>query len=262
MRIELRLVTASPTPVRTTWEEEEMKTLTASMKADGQLIPILLRPKGDAYEIVAGHRRARAARRLGWTHIRAEVEDLTDLQAYIAAGQENLMREDLTPMDKARWLQGVKDRSNWSLREMARRGIMSQPRISRLLALLKEPAEIQELIAEEKLTEYLVREVRALKLREELYIRALVMAAEEGWDSDTAILFGKVIRGVNPWLATPEGRYALMNLADGYLDGYKLEPDLRMKWTVLANRGFGFIEAYNLKKEICTVLKEVGLLPK
>jgi ParB family chromosome partitioning protein len=79
---------------------EAMNTLVQSIKKEGMLTPLLLRPLGDKYELVAGERRYRAALELGLTEVPVTIKILTDEQALSLALIENLQREDLNPIEE------------------------------------------------------------------------------------------------------------------------------------------------------------------
>jgi len=99
--VELKDIKSSPYNSRKTFDAEKMKELVASVEEKGILNPILLRPKGDRYEIVCGERRFRAATTAGLKDIPAVVRILTDQQALECMVIENLQREDVHPLEEA-----------------------------------------------------------------------------------------------------------------------------------------------------------------
>ena len=92
----------SPYNPRTTYEEEGIKELAATLRESGLLHPLHVRPKDGYYEIITGERRFHAARLLGWKQIAVYVREATDAQARDMALTENLQREDMAPRDEAR----------------------------------------------------------------------------------------------------------------------------------------------------------------
>ena len=92
----------SPYNPRTTYEEEGIKELAATLRESGLLHPLHVRPKDGHYEIITGERRFHAAKLLGWKQIAVYVRETTDAQARDMALTENLQREDMAPMDEAR----------------------------------------------------------------------------------------------------------------------------------------------------------------
>jgi len=172
MNIALDLIQPSPHPIRSSWDEGKMQELTDSIKEQGLIVPIKVRPANDetsryigqleryghgwdqaeehdyshywdheAYEIVYGHRRAEACRRAGMEHIEAIVEGVEDTNALIQAWIENAQREDMSALDRARALRSIQEMTGWSQAEMVRRGIANNATISHLLLYLKEYEE-------------------------------------------------------------------------------------------------------------------------
>lgn len=95
-------VRASPVQPRKRFDEAAIAELTASVAERGVLQPILVRPVGDGYEVVAGERRLRAAKQAGLESVPAVVRDLSDQEALEIAIVENLQREDLNDVEQAR----------------------------------------------------------------------------------------------------------------------------------------------------------------
>ena len=87
---------------RREFSEDSIKELAETLDKDGLLQPIVVREDGDQYEIIAGERRYRAAKSLGWETIPAIVKNMDDDQAASLALIENLQREDLNPIDEAK----------------------------------------------------------------------------------------------------------------------------------------------------------------
>lgn len=87
--------------MRSNVHDDQIEELVADMKAVGLIEPIVVRPKGDRFEIIAGHRRTTAAKILGWAHIEAKIVSATDDQAFTMRAIENLSRHDVNPVDEA-----------------------------------------------------------------------------------------------------------------------------------------------------------------
>ncbi len=100
--IALAKVVRNPAQPRTQFDPATIRELAASIQERGVLQPVLLRPSGDAFQIVAGERRYLAAREAGLERIPAIVRPLTDREALLIALIENVQRENLNPMDEAR----------------------------------------------------------------------------------------------------------------------------------------------------------------
>lgn len=131
--INLSLIKPSPNPVRKTWNEGKMDELAQSIREQGVIVPIKVRPNGEGYEIVYGHRRAEAAKRAGLAEIPAIVEGVDDTDALIQALIENLQREDMNAEDKGRAMEELQALTGWSGREIDRQGIASEGLVRRWL---------------------------------------------------------------------------------------------------------------------------------
>jgi ParB/RepB/Spo0J family partition protein len=97
----------SPYQMRQHFDVVGLKELAASIRSQGLLSPILVRPKDDGYELVAGERRLRAVKTLGWETIPAQVRELSDDEAREAGCAENLERESLLPLEAAAAIAGL-----------------------------------------------------------------------------------------------------------------------------------------------------------
>ena len=95
-------VVENPNQPRTDFDSERLSDLIASIKEKGVLQPILVRRKGDIYEVVAGERRLRAARALGMDEVPVVIKNLSDQEALVIALIENLQREELNAVESAK----------------------------------------------------------------------------------------------------------------------------------------------------------------
>ncbi len=157
-----------------------MRDLAASMRQVGLLIPLLVRPVAERFQIVGGERRLRAAKLLGWTSIRALVQEFSELDAAVGTMVENEQRQDAGPLERARGFKHLKETFNLQQEEVAARVGVSAAVVSRLLSLLKEPPEIQNLLASGTLTPahvYNLDEIEDKSARIEL----ATQAAEKNW---------------------------------------------------------------------------------
>ncbi|MBV9583067.1 MAG: ParB/RepB/Spo0J family partition protein [Chloroflexi bacterium] len=114
--------------------------LAASMSDYGLLQPVVLRPSGSEYSIIAGHRRVRAARNLHWHQIPAIVREADEQEAFILTLIENLQRADLTPREESRALELLLRERHWSTREIAAALKRSQAYVSKRLRVFDDPA--------------------------------------------------------------------------------------------------------------------------
>ncbi len=138
---------------RRRFDEEGLTSLTASVRELGVLQPILVRPAGEgSYELVAGERRWRAAKRAGLQTIPAIVRAVTDVSSLEQALVENLHREDLNPLEEAAAYQQLIEDFHLTHDEVASRVGRSRSAISNALRLFQLPPAIQRLIADGQLS--------------------------------------------------------------------------------------------------------------
>ena len=179
---ELAMTSVKPNPYqpRTRVDEGAMDELVASMQASGLLQPVVVRPHGGGYELIAGERRWRAATRLGWAKIPAVVKDVDDQTLLTLALVENLQRDDLSPIDEASGYQRLGAEFNLPQMEIARLVGRNRATIANLLRLLQLPAEVQALVHERKLSEGHARALLALAEADAMIALAR-QAVDEGW---------------------------------------------------------------------------------
>jgi ParB family chromosome partitioning protein len=138
---------------RAHFDEESLVALTASVREVGVIQPVLVRPNGDdSYELIAGERRWRAAKRAGLATIPALVRETDDLGAVEQALVENLHREDLSPLDEAGAYQQLIEDFGLTHDELAARVGRSRVAITNTLRLFQLPPSIQRLVGEGRLS--------------------------------------------------------------------------------------------------------------
>jgi ParB family chromosome partitioning protein len=179
---ELPMASVKPNPYqpRTRMDEGQLDELVASMQASGLLQPVVVRPRGAEYELIAGERRWRAAGRLGWTKIPAVIKDVDDQTLLTLALIENLQRDDLSPIDEAAGYQRLAAEFHLPHGEIARLIGRNRATIANLLRLLQLPEEVQALVHEGKLSEGHARAVLGLADVDAM-IASARQAVAEGW---------------------------------------------------------------------------------
>lgn len=154
--IELSKIVPNPYQPRKTFSEESIAELAQTLEQQGLLQPIILRShQGEdaEYEIIAGERRYRAAKSLGWDKISAIVEEMDDAKVASLAVIENLQREDLNPIDEAQAYIQLMESNNLTQTELAKQVGKSQSYIANKIRLLKLEPKIQELLINKTLTQ-------------------------------------------------------------------------------------------------------------
>lgn len=166
---------------RTRFDTEVLVALTESVRRDGVLMPILLRPLGDGYELIAGERRWRAAQAAGLHEVPAIIRDVDDLQALELAIVENEQRDDLSAIESARAYQRMMDEFGCTQQQVAERIGVSRVQVSNLTRLLQLPEKVQKLIENRELSMGQARPLVGLPRA-----RAEMLAAEcvtHGWSA-------------------------------------------------------------------------------
>lgn len=137
---------------RKTFDEEKIAELADSILEHGLIQPIVVRKKEVGYEIVAGERRYRAARKAELKAIPCLVRELTDEQNMLLAIIENMQREDLNPIEEAQAIEKMVKTYGLTQEQVSKSLSKSRPYITNALRLLKLPEEIREMIVEGKLS--------------------------------------------------------------------------------------------------------------
>jgi ParB family chromosome partitioning protein len=160
--VALDLIDPNPFQPRRAFPEASLKELADSIRSSGVVQPILLRRAEGRYQLVAGERRWRAARLAGLEKIPAVVRDLTDLEALELSLTENLLREDLNPIEAAHGLEALQQRHGLSHEEIAKRLGVNRSTVTNTLRLLRLPREVQEMVAKGELSAGHARALLAL----------------------------------------------------------------------------------------------------
>lgn len=151
---EVALVKIKPNPdqPRTSFKKDEIAELAASIKRDGLLQPILVRKRGETYEIIAGERRYQACKLLGMETIPVRYWSADSDKALELALIENIQRSDLNPIEEAYGYKRLMERKGMTQSEVAQTVSKGRSTIANALRLLELPEEAQQLLFEEKIT--------------------------------------------------------------------------------------------------------------
>ena len=180
-QIPVGLVDPNPHQPRTDFDVGAIDELAASIEAVGLLQPIVVRAQGDRYALVAGERRLRAVKQLGWDEVAAVIRDETDEATNLTeALVENLQREDLSPLEEAAAYQELLEEYGMTHEEVAGRVGKSRSTVTNSVRLLQLPADVQQLLASGELTAGHARPL--VGAEDEAYaIHIARRAAAEGW---------------------------------------------------------------------------------
>lgn len=182
-RLKLASIVPNPLQPRQEFSEEELSELAESIRENGLLQPLLVRPApGDRerFELVAGERRLRALGRLGWEEVQALVREVDDETLLVLALVENLQREALNPLEEAEGYQTLADRFDMTQEDIARAVGKSRSTVANLMRLLRLPPSIRRMLQDGSLS---MGHARAL-LSVDDPVRAAALArraGSEGW---------------------------------------------------------------------------------
>jgi ParB family chromosome partitioning protein len=198
LEVPVAAIAPNPRQPRGGFQEESLAGLARSIQEVGVLQPIVVRPTGEGYELVAGERRLRAAKVAGLATIPAVVRQTDDTEALREALIENLHREDLAPLELAAAFQELLDELGVSQEVLAERLGFSRPHIANTIRLLQLPDEVQRLLAEGKIQAGHGRALLALSDQEAQTSLALRTAAEDLSVRQVEELAKEYARGVAP----------------------------------------------------------------
>ncbi len=137
----------NPFQPRSLFDEEDLKSLAASIRASGVLQPLVVRPRDGAFELVAGERRLRAAKLAGLARVPVVVRETDDRAMLQLALVENVQRRDLNPMEKARSFRQLQQLNAWTQDQAAEAVGLSRPTVANFIRLLDLPPEVQEAVS-------------------------------------------------------------------------------------------------------------------
>jgi len=207
-------VVPNPDQPRMTFHEETLQELAASIREHGVLQPILVRPAGDDYQIIAGERRWRASKLAGKDTIPAIIERFDDATALEIALIENLQREDLSPLDEAIIYKKMTDELGYSIRNLAGKLGKDKGYVENRLRLASAPDDVREMVAARYDT--LSAAYELMKIEDKRRRKSLAKQVVAG--KLTLIrLRDKVERVLNPSEAGPRAATALPPLRDDSL---------------------------------------------
>jgi ParB family chromosome partitioning protein len=179
LEIPIDQIEVNPRQPRKVFEPGSLDELARSLKATGMIQPIVVRrAPGGRWQLIAGERRWRAARQAGLEQVPAVVRDATDVESLEIALVENLLREDLNPMEEAEAYHRILTEFSWTQEDLAQRVGKYRSTIANSLRLLRLPTVVQDDLRSGRLTMGHARALLSLteageqlKLREEILAR-------------------------------------------------------------------------------------------
>ncbi len=161
--VAIDLIDPSPLQPRSVFDESKLEELAKSIKANGVVQPLLLRRKGDRFELIAGERRWRAAQLAGLTRIPVVLKEVSDDQVLEIALIENIQREDLNPIEEARAYKKLIETLGLTQETVAERVGRDRSYVTNYLRLLRLPEDLQDLVQSGRLSTGHARTLLALE---------------------------------------------------------------------------------------------------
>ena len=179
VKIDVAKIEANPFQPRKFFDEGGLEELTQSILTQGLLQPIVVRQVGKRYQIIAGERRFRAAVRLGWNEIPAQIHEADDRQMAELALTENIQRKDLNAIEKAISFSNYLETYGGTHDELAKRLEIDRSTVTNLLRLLDLPLQIQDAVFRGQISPGHARAL--LQLQEWEQIDVATKIQNEGW---------------------------------------------------------------------------------
>jgi ParB family chromosome partitioning protein len=190
--VPVEAIEKNPYQPRKTFDDDDLSSLSDSIRNHGVLQPLLVRQVGDRYQLIAGERRLRAAQVAGLSAVPVTVVDFNDQQSFEAALVENIQRADLNPIDKAQGFKDYLSRYEMTHEQLAARLGLGRATITNLVSLLDLPADLQELVrsgelsvGHAKILKGITDPIRQLALSKEIIARGLSVHATEAFVKQT-----------------------------------------------------------------------------
>lgn len=179
--IDIDQIQPAPGQPRKKFDREKLDGLAASIREHGVIQPVVVRPlkEGGGYQLIAGERRWRACKLIGYSRIPALVKECRDMDAVAVSLIENIQRQDLNPVEEASAYSGLMEKHGLTQEEIAARVGKSRSFIANTVRLLELPEEIKEMLADGRITAGHARALLALKDARKQAAVAVKIAGEQ-----------------------------------------------------------------------------------
>ncbi len=186
--VNLAIADIDKNPFQTRYVEDDdtLEELAESIKANGLVQPIMVRPSEDEegrYVLIMGERRLHASKKAGKEHIPAIIRRVSRQQAAEMTIVENLQREDLSPLEQAQAFKVLSTEFNLTQQEIGERVGLSRVSVANYMRLLKLPTEVMELLAQKSLTFAEAKELLALENADQI-AKAAIYAVKKGMTAE------------------------------------------------------------------------------
>lgn len=194
VNISLSHIVVNKDQPRKTFNDETIQEMANSIKEQGIISPIMVRPKGRKYEIIAGERRYKAAIKAGLKEIPALIRKVLNGDARIISLIENIQREDLNDIDRASALREIKVNLGLPWTAIGKKLGLTKQRVLDLVGLLDLPEEIKEDIRSKKLTEKHGRALRKLKDNKDEMLKVSKIVKENKLSGDETLKLAQKVK--------------------------------------------------------------------
>ncbi|MCW3488966.1 ParB/RepB/Spo0J family partition protein [Dethiobacter alkaliphilus] len=165
--VDVAQISVNPYQPRKHFDEEKLAELARSVEQHGILQPLIVRPSDGEYELVAGERRLRAAKKAGLQRVPVVIRPLTDKEMMEIALIENLQRQDLNPLEEAQAYQRLMEEFNYTQEQLAERVGKSRSAVANTLRLTTLHPEARNFVANQQLSEGHARALLSLPLEKQ-----------------------------------------------------------------------------------------------
>ncbi|MFA5238710.1 MAG: ParB/RepB/Spo0J family partition protein [Phycisphaerae bacterium] len=257
--ISVDAVLPNPYQPRTVWNQQELEELAESIKANGVVQPIIVRPAGAGFELIAGERRFRAAKLASLTTIPALIREANDEQMLELSLIENIHRVNLNPIERAKAYQNYLNAFSLTQAEAAERLGENRSVVANYIRLLDLPEEVKQMVADGQLTMGHARAMLSLptdELRRKLANRAMAGRLSV---REVERLVQKYLLGTGQAKTTARSKPAHILELENEL-GRQLGTRVAVETRKNGQRGKIVIEFYSLD-EFDRITEKIGLTP-
>jgi ParB family transcriptional regulator, chromosome partitioning protein len=179
--IDIDRIAPNPKQPRLSFDEKRLEDLAASIRKNGVLQPVLVRPFNDGYQLIAGERRLAAAQRAGMLKIPATIRDVPDESLLELALVENIQREPLNPIEEANAYQRLLETTSGTQEQIAERLGKDRSTIANAMRLLKLPQSVAQLVSDGRLSPGHARALLASNVSPSEMAKTAAVIIEKGW---------------------------------------------------------------------------------
>ena len=179
--IDIDRIEPNPVQPRMVFDEARLEELAASIRENGVISPVLVRPRGDGFQLIAGERRLSAAQRAGLLKIPAFVREIPDNRLLEMALVENIQREQLNPIEEAQAYQNLMEETGQTQEQISVRLGKDRSTIANSIRLLKLPPAVSRLVSEGNLSPGHARALLASGAAPSEMLRLAETILKKGW---------------------------------------------------------------------------------